>query len=649
MKSKDMLEDYLLSLGVSIKNKYTFLPNTGYDFKEKIKDETVKVGKHKIKLTKQYKDSRELRLNLNTAKNNFMDRVTVTDDVHKSCENIINNSIIYFTDILKHLNNILDLKPEVMEKLIILCNGGITNVGKEIENALSEYNVKMTQAKAESAAEYQRSYASSMADIESKKDTYVHVTTYHDSVFGDHSVGYVSNGFADKAMAEGMMLGAHHAAAMIAEIPIDIANKNAKEKISGIRANIVKKFNNSVIEFISAKFSEQFDEDILYNNGDNIDENPTYYQYYLDIIKDLKDEDLENFDKATKFYGIDIESELKSNLENEIVNYYLKNFKCDYDSSDYQLFKYLKFNEESLKLRVADRLHKYFLDLPEPSNKKVYFAKIDELQPKLESCEYITEENKKKIIDTYNNCKEKIIKNRRSNAIDNVLTIVSILTFIATSAIAIWHSIIFEVYPEYNMSGWTFLGVLAFALVLFLTARSDSDKPKKIILGVLIAIFAILPFYYVPRMTEELAFREGKVLIEKSYEGEEKVEFVKIGETINLEDISEEGYYFNGWVSNKLQRTVTTPKIAEQDEKFRAYLVPKNDATRKITFKLKNGEKDIIMYQVEQYQIYLPEDPVRKGYTFTGWYNKTAKGDYVDFMYRAEDHDVVFEAKWRKN
>lgn len=151
MKTKDMLEDYLLSLEVSIKNKYTFLPKTDYDFKEKKKDETVKIGEYNIKLTQQYANSRELRLMLNSAKNNFIDKVTITEDMHKSCEGIVKNSVIYFTDLIKYLDSILELKPEIMEKLIILCNAGIANVGKEMENALSEYNVKMAQAQAEGA------------------------------------------------------------------------------------------------------------------------------------------------------------------------------------------------------------------------------------------------------------------------------------------------------------------------------------------------------------------------------------------------------------------------------------------------------------------------------------------------------------------
>lgn len=54
------------------------------------------------------------------------------------------------------------------------------------------------------------------------------------------------------------------------------------------------------------------------------------------------------------------------------------------------------------------------------------------------------------------------------------------------------------------------------------------------------------------------------------------------------------------------------------------------------------------MYQNEGYQLYLPEDQVRKGYVFAGWYNKTTKTDFNDSFYRAEDKNVVFEAKWRK-
>lgn len=650
MKTKDMLEDYLLSLEVSIKNKYTFLPKTDYDFKDKKKDETVKLGKYNIKLSQQYANSRELRLMLNSAKDNFISKVTITEDMHKSCEGIVKNSVIYFTDLIKYLDSILELKPEIMEKLIILCNAGIANVGKEIENALSEYSVKMAQAQAEGAQEAQSSLLSSMADIESKKSTYMTVDTYHDPIYGNRAVGYISSGFADKAMAEGMMAGARHAASIIGNIPVEVASKNAIEKLKGIRVNILKKFNSSVFEFVCAKFPKVFDEDILDNKGNNIEENPTYHQYYIDIIKDLKEEDMENFNKVTKYYDIDVnlESELKDVIVDEMVNYYLKNFKCDYDSQYYKLYRYLKFNEESLMIRVGDRLHKYFLDLPDPSNKNKYFAKIDELQPKLAACDYITDENKKKITDAYDSYKTKIIEKRRNRAIDTTLTIISIIVFIAVAAVAIWHSIVFEVYPEYNMSGWTFLGVLVVGAIIVFTMRTDESKTKNIILGVIIGVLACLPIYYLPRISNELAFREGKVLIKKSFPDKETAEYIKIGESIELESINESGYYFNGWVSHELNRTIVNPQTAKTDDRFSAYLVEKTETTRKITFKYKNGEKDRVMYQNEGFQLYVPEDPVRKGYVFAGWYNKTTKTDFDDFLYRAEDKNVVFEAKWRK-
>lgn len=648
MKSKDMLEDYLLSLGVSIKNKYTFLPKTEYDFKEKKKDETVTLGKYKVELTKQYANSRELRLMLNGAKDNFINKITVTDDMHETCENILKNSITYFTDVIKYLDSILELKPEVMEKLIILCNGGITNVGKEIESALSEYNVKIAQAKAEGAAEYQSSLASSMAEIESKKSTYVTIDSYNDPLYGNRAIGYVSSGFSDKAMAEGMMIGAQQAAAMIASIPVDVENKKAKEKISGIRENIIKKFNSSIFEFISAKFPKDFDEDILYNNGDNLEENPTYHQYYLEVTKDLKEDELEDFSKAIKFYDIKIENTLKSKLEDEIVNYYLKNFKCDYDSSDYQLFKYLKFDEKALLIRVGSRLHNYFLDLPNPENKKKYFKAIDELQPKLEACDYITDEDKKKIIDTYDNCKTKLVKNKRSHRIDVLLSIISVIAYLLTAGIAIFHSITFEIYPEYGFSGWTFLGVLIFGAIVIFTIKSDEPKIKKIILGILIILFAGLSIYYVPRIINEYEYREGKVLIKKSYPDKETAEYIPIGQTFELENISESGYYFNGWISYNEDYIVFGTQTAKRDAKYSANLVETSTATTKVTFKSKNGDKDIIMYQMPGSQVYIPKPPTKKGYRFNGWYNKTKKEIFNDFLYRVDEQNVVFEARWEK-
>lgn len=44
MKTKDMVENYLLSLGLSIKNTYEFIPQRDYDFNEKVKTEKVEIG-----------------------------------------------------------------------------------------------------------------------------------------------------------------------------------------------------------------------------------------------------------------------------------------------------------------------------------------------------------------------------------------------------------------------------------------------------------------------------------------------------------------------------------------------------------------------------------------------------------------------------
>jgi len=158
MEVNDMIENYLLSMGQKINlESYTFLPKRNYDYRSVIKEETLKIGKYTVELSKVNLNSQELRNVLAISRNNFNNNVSISEDVSVSCKNIVNNAIVYFTDFLKYAYNNFDFSIEVVEKLITLCNGAIDTLARNIQSTLSEYNIKMAQAQREGAADAQSS------------------------------------------------------------------------------------------------------------------------------------------------------------------------------------------------------------------------------------------------------------------------------------------------------------------------------------------------------------------------------------------------------------------------------------------------------------------------------------------------------------
>lgn len=647
MKSKDMLEDYLLSLGVSIKNKYTFLPKTEYNFNEKKKDETVKLAKYNVKLSEQFANSRELRLMLNCAKDSFIEKVSITKDMHTSCKAIVENSVIYFTDLLKYLDSIIDIKPELMEKLIILCNGGISNVGKEIEQALSSYSIEMTKAQLEGQAEGQRSLEASIMDINSKKSTYVTLDSYHDPIMGNRTMGYVSSGFSDKAFAEGMMLGAQQAAAIIASVPVDVANDKAVEGLKAIRTNILKHFNKSIFELLSAKLPKLFDEDILDNEGNNLEENPTYKNFYLDILSDLKEDQFEDLVKATKYYDINIDKDVKQRVEDNIYNYYINERKCDYDKVDYKLYMYLFKDDNELMTNISSRLKKYFLSVTTNEKKKEVFKSVEEKEKYLNECSYINDADKEEVINKYKNVRKSSTKDDANKKINIILSIISIITVAIGIFLAFRYRSTFMDYPDSNYTYQILFGSAGAAFLTFFAVTCDFEILKKIIMVSLTVISIPLSIYFNNETSKELSFREGKHKVTWNILDDQKVEFIPEGEKIILEKVETGGYHFNGWLCD--YKYILTDITAQKETYCNADLKPTSSKLYKVTYKFGNGNKDLKIQYEENDFVYLPQDPTRKGYTFDGWYDVTHKEDINTTFVYGKYYDIVVKAKWKKN
>ncbi|MBQ8902048.1 MAG: InlB B-repeat-containing protein [Bacilli bacterium] len=653
MKVEDMIENYLLSMGQKINlENYTFIPKRDYDYKSKIKEETIKIGKYTIELSKINRNSKEFSNILYNARNNFNNSVSVSEDVTASCKNIVNNAIIYFTDFIKYAYNNFDLTQEVAEKFITLCNGAIDTLGRDIQSTLSEYNIKMAEAQREGAMEAQESLISSLADIDSKKSTYVTLDSYNDPIYGERVTGYVSQGFSDKAYHEGMVAGARHAASLIGSIPVDIANKKAVEGLKKLRNKTVVNFNNNFEDLLSAKIKNLICVDYIDKTGNDLNDNPLIYSHYCAVIPDLKEEDLENFDKAIKFFDFELDENLQNEALENLMNYYAKYNSFEYDGGDVKLVIYLKNDKYIFRNQILTRILEVTKSKFQNASKEDINNILDVSLKAIESCKYIKEEDIEKIKPECKELAEKIIKSKIAEVKEKkILLILNIVTTIVLILLAIMSiSVASKFWYIISSNGLMMLISVALLVGFIILFRKNFKLRNKIVKILIIVVSIVLSIYGMISLNKINEFRKDKILITYYY-GDETFEWVEKGTPIDLtfpeKYIGDEGA--QGWTNKEgkfyLNGSVATENTTVNFSEAQG-TVANGFAT--ITFKLGNGQPDFIYKQYIGSWINVPQDPIKEGYTFVGWVQQNSNKEVVHKQNIAEGNMTIV-AKYEKN
>lgn len=653
MKVEDIIENYLLSMGQKINlENYTFIPKRDYDYNSKIEEETVKIGNYNVKLTKLARNSKEFGNILYNAKNNFNNSVAVSEDVSASCKNIVNNAITYFTDFVKYAYNNFELTEEVAGKFITLCNGAIDTLGRDIQSTLAEYDIKMAEAQRQGAMEAQESLTSSLADIESKKSTYVTLDSYHDPIYGNRVTGYVSQGFSDKAYHEGMIAGARHAASVIGSIPVEIASKEAVEGLKKLRNQTVTNFNNNFEDLLAAKIKNVINTDYMDRNGNDLNDNPTVYSHYCALIPDLKEEDLEGFNKAINFFNFRLDENLENEALENIMSYYKKNNSLDYNGGDAKLVIYLKNDKYIFRDELLTRILKGVKNKFQNAAKEDINNLLDLTIKAIETCKYIKEEDIENIKAECKKLAEDITNEKVSEANNNklvlILNIVSSICLVLFAIMSVcvaskfWY-IIFS-------SGMMFLVSIALIVGLVTLFIKNLKLRNKIIKTLIIIISLSLSIYGIITLNNINEFRKDKILITYYY-GDKSFEWTEKGTPINLalpeKYIGDEGA--QGWVNDE-SKFYLEGAVAYEDTTVKLSTAQGSVANgfATVTYKLGNGQPDFVYKEYIGSWIHVPQDPVKEGYTFVGWVQQNNNRPVIHKETTVEGNMTVI-AKYRKN
>jgi len=353
---------------------------------------------------------------------------------------------------------------------------------------------------------------------------------------GDRTIGYVSEGFADKAFHQGMIEGARQAASIIAELPVKAVNKEAIDGLKKLRDKTVVGFNDNFIDLLSAKIKNIINIDIIEKSGQDLNDNSTIYNHYYSIIKELKEEDLENFKKATEFYGFDFKEKITNEALENIINNYNKNDSFDYNAGDLLLAIYLNNDEYVLRQEITNRILEILKNKILKTKKEEINSVLDSSLSIIETCKYIKEEDIQKIkLDGKEFANEAIInktKELKDNRIVLLLNIISSISLIILVIMCILIGIKFW-YILDSKVGLLLIGIPISVIAFIKLFSSNLHSRNKILKITIITISIAISLYGVITLNKINDFRKGKVLI--TYDmNDDRFEWVEIGMPIDL-------------------------------------------------------------------------------------------------------------------
>ena len=435
MGVQEIKDEFLLSMGCSISNRYNYINDDGYDYFAKLEEKDVKISNMNIPIRKSIGNT--MLLNSDLALSGSQAMLKVAEEINSVNSN--NDSIaklgnytmevgkVYFTDWLKYAINKLKIDEQLLQYMISLITSAAATLNDNVMEILNKHQINLSNAKMEAMNwQNQRNAEISAQALNAPKTTFA-VTDTREPLVGRWATSYT---FATtkSTVTEGMLRGQFQSSSVVADIMSKNRENSAYQKATGelgqVIENIILRFNEQLMELLVMKLPNLFSEDVL-NNNSNLELNPTNREEWLKIISELNDEELQELKKLNKFYGIGLKQPLETRLAKDIYNYYIKDLKTDFNNNDFKLYLLIKEQDTKTFPEISSKMYDYFYDEIWAKNtfKITESAKKSETlwnenKKAINECEYLTAEHKKELVKECDHLLEFWVKKHNSHTSD---------------------------------------------------------------------------------------------------------------------------------------------------------------------------------------------------------------------------------------
>ena len=419
MGVQEIKEDFLMSMGCSIANRYTYINDDGYDYFEKINEKDVEINNKLIPYRKSMVNTMILNSDLAISGKQAMKNVMVeiekvqksgfkNDNVAELANYTMMATKLYFADWIKYSTNKLNIDEKLLQYIISLVNSGTATLKDNIVNILNKYNVDLTNAKMEAMNTEAQLNAQTIAEAANAPKTLWSTTYSTETLSGlgvkSYTYGTTTSSISDKQL-RGQFIANGRAGLIMQDVEEKSAAIKATNELNKAIENIISNFNAIIMETLVVKLKDVFNEDVL-NNIPNLVKNPTNRNEWMKIIPELNDDELQELAKLNRFYGIGLQWELETKLANEMYLYYIEEFKTDFSSNDLKLYSLIKGTEIKTLPALSENITTYMIaeifkkfDIKIIKNAKIANTIYDEEKNQIASCAYLTEADKQKLIN----------------------------------------------------------------------------------------------------------------------------------------------------------------------------------------------------------------------------------------------------------
>ena len=172
--------------------------------------------------------------------------------------------------------------------------------------------------------------------------------------------------------------------------------------------------------------------------------------------------------------------------------------------------------------------------------------------------------------------------------------------------------------------------------------KSNKKKKIAIIIGIMIIVISCFYFFIGNFILNNVINNYGYYKLTFDTNGGTKVsnKIIKEGPYKLPTEVEKDGYTFIGWTVD--EKIVLSPYYINEDTLFKAVWQSNESPTYYVIFNLNDGG-DVDSIKVKQGRTLIkPNDPIRDGYIFDGWY---LNGNLFDFNTPIEDN-ITLEARW---
>lgn len=434
MDTNEILENYLISNGCSISNKYGYILDDNYDYLKDEKSKKVEIASKTISLDKPSKNTVKLNVVMFNSKYILHSYMTkhlneMTSDIANFSNFLFNAGLVYFTDYLKYLNNKFSIDEKLLNNLINLTNANIKSLKESLNQTIIRHQNKMNQINQDITNSINNSNARTIAEAANAARYTFGQVDYSSSLFGDGYLAYGSS-FSVTGKSQATLNNEINSnisyANFLGSKNKNIANQKILIETYDMFLNLIDKFNFDLKEILMLKLPNLFNEYII-NNDSDLQKNPTNLNSWMKIVKDINKEDFDKLKEILDFYELNILSYIKSKAISNILNYYNENNKCDYEDNYLQLYSFFTNNGDiTLEKDFQNKIYNSVLS--KASSDKL---KLDDKVIIINDCDYLIKENKDKIIKKFRDEKKATKKFNKSILTKVILLIIPLIAIIA--------------------------------------------------------------------------------------------------------------------------------------------------------------------------------------------------------------------------